>query len=152
MGCSVVRRVVLPDAFYAIDGLLETYLTVLDELELFPGVAAAELERLAPLMASSALLGLATGAGAERSVAHAALMRHSAAAAETLRAGRPYELAASVAADEEIPLTADEVAAALAETSRPGRAENQVAAFLRRSNELVERYPEAATVEPGPIL
>ena len=36
--CSVVRRVALPDSFFAIDGLLETFLTVLDEFGAFPAV------------------------------------------------------------------------------------------------------------------
>ena len=48
VACSVVRRVALPDAFYAIDGLLETMLTVLDEFGAFPKVIAAELERYLP--------------------------------------------------------------------------------------------------------
>jgi adenylosuccinate lyase len=42
VSCSVVRRVALPDAFYAIDGLLETMLTVLDEFGAFPAVISAE--------------------------------------------------------------------------------------------------------------
>ena len=45
VSCSVVRRVALPDAFYAIDGLLETTLTVLSEFGAFPAVIAAELDR-----------------------------------------------------------------------------------------------------------
>ena len=152
VSCSVTRRIVLPDAFFALDGLLETYLTVLAELQAFPEVAAAELRRRAPLMASSALLGIATGAGADRSRAHAALRRHSAAAAEALRSGAPYDLAAEVAADAELPLTAGDVEAALDDATNPGRADAQVATFVRRANELVGRYPEATGFEPEPIL
>ena len=152
MSCSVVRRIVLPDAFFAIDGILETYLTVLAELQPFPEVAAEEIRRRAPLLASSALLGVATGAGAERSSAHAALKRQSAAAAEALRSGRPYDLPAAVDADAEIPLTADAVAVVLREATEPGRAEAQVAAFVQQATELVERYPEAKDVVPEPML
>ena len=39
--CSVVRRVALPDAFFAIDGLIETFLTVLDEFGAYPAVIRA---------------------------------------------------------------------------------------------------------------
>ena len=35
VSCSVVRRVMLPDAFYACDGILETFISVLDSLEVF---------------------------------------------------------------------------------------------------------------------
>ncbi|NEE56593.1 adenylosuccinate lyase, partial [Streptomyces sp. SID8455] len=45
VSCSVVRRVALPDAFFAFDGLLETFLTVLDEFGAFPAVVARELDR-----------------------------------------------------------------------------------------------------------
>ncbi len=152
VSCSVVRRIVLPDAFFAIDGILETYLTVLDELQAFPEVAAEEIRRRASLLASSALLGVATDAGAERSSAHAALKRHSAAAAEALRSGRSYDLAAAVGADTEIPLTPDAVEAVLKEATAPGRAEAQVAAFVQQAIDLVDRYPEARDVDPEPIL
>ena len=42
VSCSVVRRVALPDAFFAIDGLLDTFLTVLDQMEVFPAMIEAE--------------------------------------------------------------------------------------------------------------
>ncbi|HET7536071.1 MAG TPA: adenylosuccinate lyase, partial [Candidatus Didemnitutus sp.] len=50
VSCSVVRRVALPDAFFAIDGLLETYLTVLRQMEMFPAAIAAENERNLPFL------------------------------------------------------------------------------------------------------
>src|SRR5207344_459120 len=42
--CSVVRRVALPDAFFAVDGLFETFLTVLGEFGAFPAVIQRELD------------------------------------------------------------------------------------------------------------
>jgi adenylosuccinate lyase len=47
---SVVRRVALPDAFFAADGLFETFLTVLDEFGAFPAVVARELDRYLPFL------------------------------------------------------------------------------------------------------
>ncbi|MCY3926310.1 MAG: adenylosuccinate lyase [bacterium] len=152
VSCSVVRRIVLPDAFFAVDGILETYLTVLDELQAFPEAAAEEIRRSAPLLSSAALLGAATSAGAERSRAHAVLRRHGAAAAEALRSGRPYDLSAALEDDAEIPLTADAAAAAMKGAIEPGRAEAQVAEFLSEATELLERYPEAREIDPEPIL
>ena len=49
VSCSVVRRVALPDAFFAIDGLFETFLTVLEQMEVFPA-AIARGERAQPAL------------------------------------------------------------------------------------------------------
>ena len=46
VSCSVVRRVALPDAFFAADGLFQTFLTVLDEFGAFPAVIAARARPL----------------------------------------------------------------------------------------------------------
>jgi len=48
VSCSVVRRVAIADAFYALDGLLETMLTILKEFGAFPAVISADLERSLP--------------------------------------------------------------------------------------------------------
>jgi len=152
VSCSVVRRIVLPDAFFAIDGVLETYLTILRELQAFPEVAAAEMRRWGPLMASSALLRAATDAGSDRSSVHALVQRHSLAAAEAERTGRLHDLAVALGADDEFPLGADAAAAAIEGALAPGRAEAQVTAFVEQATELVNRYPEAGDVVPEPLL
>ncbi|MDY5785296.1 adenylosuccinate lyase, partial [Corynebacterium sp.] len=46
--CSVIRRVALPDAFFALDGQFETFLTVLEEFGAFPAMIDRELERYLP--------------------------------------------------------------------------------------------------------
>ena len=51
--CSVVRRVALPDAFFAIDGQIETFLTVLDEFGAYPAVIQRELDRYLPFLATT---------------------------------------------------------------------------------------------------
>ena len=152
VSCSVVRRVVLPDAFFTIDGLLETFLTVMQELEPFPAVAAEELRGRAPLLASSVLLVAAADAGADRSHAHAVLKRHSAAAVAAQRAGRTYDLVAALGNDEDFPLTTEGVETALKEAVEPGRAETQVAAFVEATADLVGRYPDTSGVAPEPLL
>jgi len=70
VSCSVVRRVALPDAFYAIDGLLETTLTVLSEFGAFPAVIAAELDRYLPFLATTKILMASVKSGIGREVAH----------------------------------------------------------------------------------
>ena len=56
VSCSVVRRVALPDAFFALDGLLETTLTVLDDFGAFPAVIERELDRYLPFLATTKVL------------------------------------------------------------------------------------------------
>ncbi|NCY17481.1 MAG: adenylosuccinate lyase, partial [Actinobacteria bacterium] len=56
VSCSVVRRVALPDAFLAIDGLFETFLTVLDDFGAYPAVIERELDRYLPFLATTKVL------------------------------------------------------------------------------------------------
>ena len=56
VSCSVVRRVALPEAFFAIDGLFQTFLTVLDEFGAYPAVIARELDRYLPFLATTKIL------------------------------------------------------------------------------------------------
>ena len=63
VSCSVVRRVALPDAFFAADGLFQTLLTVLDEFGAYPAVIARELDRYLPFLATTKILVAATRRG-----------------------------------------------------------------------------------------
>ena len=54
--CSVVRRVALPDSFFAVDGQIETFLTVLDEFGAYPAVIGRELDRYLPFLATTKVL------------------------------------------------------------------------------------------------
>src|SRR5699024_10735554 len=70
VSCSVVRRVALPDAFFAMDGMFETFLTVLDEFGAFPAMIDRELERYLPFLASTKALMACVRAGVGREPAH----------------------------------------------------------------------------------
>src|SRR5205085_9625588 len=73
VSCSVVRRVVLPDAFFATDGVHQTLLTVLDELGAYPAVISRELDRYLPFLTTTRVLVAAVKAGVGREVAHEAI-------------------------------------------------------------------------------
>ena len=66
VSCSVVRRVALPDAFYAADGLFEAFLTVLDEFGAFPAVIQCELDRYLLFLATTKVLMSAVRNGVGR--------------------------------------------------------------------------------------
>lgn len=152
---SVVRRVVLPDAFFAIDGLFETVLTVLDELAVFPAAVERELRRYLPFLATTRLLMAAVQAGAGRETAHAAIKRHALAAADALRTGTAAEndLFQRVAADPDLPIDPAVLESIAADREGfTGRAGEQVAAFVKRVDDLVARHPDASDYRPSPIL
>ena len=77
VSCSVVRRVALPDAFFAIDGLLETTLTVLDDFAAYPAVIARELDRYLPFLATTAVLVAAVRQGVGRETAYELIRTHA---------------------------------------------------------------------------
>ena len=78
---SVVRRVALPDAFFAADGLFQTFLTVLDEFGAFPAVIQRELDRYLPFLATTKVLMAAVRNGVGREAAHEAIKEHAVAVA-----------------------------------------------------------------------
>jgi adenylosuccinate lyase len=155
VSCSVVRRVALPDAFFAIDGLLETALTVLDEFGAFPAVIERELDRYLPFLATTKVLMAAVGKGVGREVAHEAIKESSVAVALEMREKGTdrNDLFARLAADSRLGLGADTLEALLAEPlSFTGAAREQVAAVVRAVDAALESDPSAADYRPEPIL
>jgi adenylosuccinate lyase len=155
VSCSVVRRVALPDAFFAIDGLFETFLTVLDELGSYPAVVGRELHRYLPFLATTKVLMAAVKAGAGREAAHEAIKEHAVAVAlEMRREGRAdNDLLARLAADVRLPLNRADLDGLLADPAAfTGLAGAQVAAFGVEVAAVVAKHPEAAAYQPGGIL
>ncbi|MEI7560813.1 MAG: adenylosuccinate lyase [Actinomycetes bacterium] len=77
VSCSVVRRVVVPDSFYVIDGLLHTFMTILKEFGTFDEEIDAELNGNLPLLATTKILMACVKAGMGREVAHEIIKKHS---------------------------------------------------------------------------
>jgi len=151
---SAVRRVALPGAFLATDGLFETVLTVLAELAAFPAPIERELRATLPFLATPRVLLAAVDAGLGREEAHALVRGHALAAAEAAHdEGRPNDLLDRLASDPRLPLDADQLATLVADPTRfTGAAGGQVAAFLDAAAAVVARHPTAAAYTPEPIL
>ncbi len=152
VSCSVVRRVALPDSFFAIDGLLETMLTVLDEFGVFPAVIAAELERYLPFLATTKILMAAVKAGVGRELAHEVIKEHSVKAALQMREGKGNTLLDDLASDARLPLNR---AALDSLISTPleftGDARQQVARVVNRIDAITSAHPAAVQYKPGSI-
>ena len=152
--CSVVRRVMLPDAFFAFDGMLETMLTVLDEFGVFEAVVAKELEKYLPFLATTKILMASVRAGVGRETAHEVIKENAVAAALDMRAtGADPALLARLAADERLPLDLAALEALMAEPlTFTGAASSQVDAVVAAVSLVVAEHPQAAAYTPGAIL
>ena len=152
VSCSVVRRVALPDAFYAIDGLLETMLTVLNEFGAYPAVISAEIDRYLPFLATTKILMASVKAGVGREVAHEAIKEHSVAAALNLRNGGENNLLDAIAADSRIPFDRAALDALIgAPLDFAGDARAQVARIVKRIEAITSANKSAAQYTPHSI-
>src|SRR5829696_6820559 len=154
VSCSVVRRVALPDAFFAADGLFRTFLTVLDEFGAFPAVIQRELDRYLPFLATTKVLMAAVRRGVGREAAHEAIKEAAVGTALAMRAGQvDNDVFAKLAADERLGLTREQIEALVADPIEfTGAAVAQVRAVVARVEEAVATDPKAAAYVPGAIL
>lgn len=152
--CSVIRRVALPDAFFALDGMFETFLTVLAEFGAFPAMIDRELERYLPFLATTRILMAAVRAGVGRETAHEVIKENAVAVALNMREnGGEQDLIDRLAADDRLPLTKQQLDDALADRHAfIGAAESQTHRVIDRVRALVVQYPQAADYVPGEIL
>ena len=155
VSCSVVRRVALPDAFFALDGLFETFLSVLEDFGAFPAVIDVELQRYLPFLATTKVLVAAVRRGAGRETAHEAIKEHAVAVALEMReTGRSdNDLLDRLAADPRLDVSRDELDAALADPIElSGTAGRQVATLVAYIEEIAAAHPDAAAYSHAPVL
>ena len=155
VSCSVVRRVALPDAFFTLDGLLETTLTVLDDFGAFPAVIERELDRYLPFLATTKVLMAAVRAGVGREQAHEAIKENAVAVALEMREKGTdrNDLFERLAADSRLGLSATELDGLLAEPlTFTGAARAQVAAVVEQVQRLLASDPTAGEYLPEPIV
>lgn len=153
--CSVVRRVALPDAFFAIDGMFETFMTVLDAFGAFPAVIDRELDRYLPFLSTTKVLMAAVRRGVGREVAHEAIKEHAVAVALAMReqVGAENDLLQRLADDPRLGLSIVELEALVAEPlAFTGAAAQQVMSIVDQVEAIAAEHPLAATYSPGAIL
>jgi len=155
VSCSVVRRVALSEAFYAIDGLFETILTVLAEFGAFPAVISNEIKRFLPFLATTKILMACVKSGVGREIAHEVIKEHAVAAALSLRStgATSNDLLQRLAVDDRVPLNLDELQQLIANPlDFTGAARSQVAQIANSISKIVAKYPAAAAYRPSEIL
>lgn len=155
VSCSVVRRVMLPDAFFSLDGLFETFLTVLDQMDAYPAVIAKENGHYLPFLMTTSIMMEAVKAGVGRETAHHVIKEHAVATVNDLRSGKVSrnDLVTRLASDERIPLTLEQLESIVATGERnAGSATRQIDTFFKAVEQLESQHPEAANYTPGAIL
>ncbi|GAA2652475.1 adenylosuccinate lyase [Paractinoplanes durhamensis] len=155
VSCSVVRRVALPDAFFATDGLFQTFLTVLDEFGAYPAVIARELDRFLPFLTTTKILVAAVRKGVGREVAHEVIKEHAIAVALAMRekGAAVNDLFDRLAGDDRMRLSRAEIDTLVADRAAfVGAASSQVARVADRVASIVAAHPAAAHYAPAPIL
>ena len=155
VSCSVVRRVALPDAFFALDGLFDTFLTVLDQMEVFPAVIEAEKDRYLPFLLTTTIMMESVKGGAGREDAHAAIKEHAVSTVRDLREGKisRNDLIDRLAKDPRVGMKQQELEKILSEgEGRIGAAGEQVDQFVKRAQKWGDKYPEAKQYSPQSIL
>ncbi len=154
--CSVIRRVMLPDAFFALDGLFETFLTVLEEFGAFPAVIERELNRYLPFLATTKILMAAVRNGVGREVAHEVIKEHAVAVALEMRSNSNVdgsEVLSRLANDARLGLSFEDLTKLISEPLEfTGAARSQVAQVAKKVSDLLAKNPDAKNYRPEPIL
>ena len=152
VSCSVVRRVAIPEAFFAVDGLIETMLTVLNEFSVFTEQINLEIQKLLPLLASTRILIAAVKKGCGREDAHKAILEHSIEAVLQMRQGKPNSMIDAISKDPRIPLDKQELEDLIDNLEDfTGAAQDQTIKVIEKINRIVSENKEAARYEPHPI-
>jgi len=158
VSCSALRRVILPDAFYATDGLIETTLTVLNQMGAYPAVISREVDKYLPFLATTEILVTATKHGLGREKAHGVIKKHAVAEALNMRRtgtsdNRLVRLLAGDPAFRDAGVTEEELTRALRGTSSfLGNASRQIDAVKDKAAPILDKFAAEASYEPREIL
>lgn len=129
---SANKRISIPEAFLAADGILDLYLNITDGLVVYPKVIEANLLKELPFMATENIMMDAVKAGGDRQQLHEKIREHSMAAGRVVKEeGKPNDLIDRIAADPDFNLTKEQIAANLIPEKYTGRAPLQTEEFFQ---------------------
>ena len=158
VSCSAMRRVLIPDAFYASDGLLETTLTVLNQMGAYSAVISKEVDRYLPFLATTEILGMAVQRGMGREQAHGLIKKHAIAEALRMREeGSDINYFIDRLCEEpdfkNMGITSVILSDVIKDKSHfIGNADAQITAVQDKVKPILVKYMDAAAYEPGDIL
>lgn len=128
---SANKRMSVPEAFLAVDGILDLYLNVVDGLVVYPKVIRQHLMNELPFMATENILMDAVKAGGDRQELHERIRQHSMAAGQVVKAeGGKNDLLERIAADPAFGLSMDQLNEIMKPENFIGRAPQQVDEYM----------------------
>ena len=129
---SANKRISVPEAFLAIDGILDLYLNVVDGLVVYDKVIYQRFMKEIPFMATENIMMDAVKRGGNRQELHERIREHSmAAGAVVKKEGKENDLVDRIAADPAFGMTKEEIEALLEPKNFVGRAPEQTEEFLK---------------------
>ena len=139
---SANRRLSIPEAFLAVDGIMNLYINVISGMRVYPAVAQKHLNEELPFMASeNILMYCVKNKGADRQALHERIRVHSVAAAERVKLyGGENDLLERIMGDDAFSLTDEELKKLCSPEGFTGMAEHQTEKFI---NEYLDPVIEA---------
>ncbi|GHV15202.1 adenylosuccinate lyase [Clostridia bacterium] len=135
---SANKRISVPEAFLAIDGILSLYINIISGLKVYPKVIAKHLSEELPFMATENILMYCVKKGGDRQTLHEAIRTHSVAAGLRVKEeGAANDLFERILNDKTFGLTADELREIADPAKFTGRSPEQVDEFLAIANEVI---------------
>ena len=145
---SANRRISIPEAFLAVDGILTLYANVVSGLSVYPKVIEKHLNAELPFMASENILMHCVKKGGDRQALHEAIRRHSVAAGLAVKQeGAENDLLERIAADPIFGLTREEIQDIISEGHFTGMAEEQTEEYLKTVRAVLEANRELLAAE-----
>ena len=148
---SANKRLSIPEAFLAIDGILNLYANVADGLVVYPKVIESRLRKELPFMATeNIMMDAVKNRGADRQVLHEKIRQHSMAASKVIKEeGGENDLLERIANDDAFGVTLEELEQILQPEKYTGRAKEQTVDFLNEEvKPVLERYKDLETEKP----
>ncbi len=155
VSCSVIRRVALPDSFYATDGAFEAGLNVLNGFGLFQSAISEEIDKNLPFLTTTKVLTDSIKRGMGREDAHEKIREHAFAVVTDMRENghSKNDLLERLGADPAIPLSYEEIMNSIEKPMElTGRADTQVRRFVTQAEEILSKHSEAGDYKAGDIL
>ena len=148
---SANKRLSVPEAFLAVDGILSLYANVADGLVVYPKVIEQRLRKELPFMATeNIMMDAVKKRGADRQQLHEKIREHSMAASRVVKVeGGENDLLERIAADEAFGVTIEELEKILKPENYTGRAKEQTEDFLNECiKPVLEKYADVESDEP----
>ena len=128
---SANKRISIPEAFLAVDGILDLYLNITDGLVVYPKVIESHLMKELPFMATEMILMDAVKAGGDRQELHERIRVHSMAAGRVVKEeGLENDLLNRIAEDALFPMNMEQLKAIMSPINFVGRAPSQTVEFF----------------------